>query len=283
MCWPELPSRDHPLTRSVGAGTYAAVMSEAAALAAAAVAPAAPAPLRAVRDDRPSPAPLPTIERLLELPDYDLAAALALERELGVSHTLAQVMVRRGLDQPRLVREFLDPREAYEPAAFTGIERAVELIERHVRAGTEITVHGDYDVDGVCATATMVRALRSLGANAGWFLPGRLEDGYGVSLETIRRLAARGTGLLITVDCGITAIDEIAAARALGLDVVVSDHHAPRARGGFRTARLSTRPSVGTRVRTCVEPASRTSSRRRSARPPPRRRSSLSRSRRSPI
>ena len=77
----------------------------------------------------------------------------------------------------------------------------------------------------------MVRALRARGANVGWYLPDRLEDGYGLSLETVRRLAARGTRLLITVDCGITAVDEVAAARAAGLDVVVCDHHAPRADG----------------------------------------------------
>jgi single-stranded-DNA-specific exonuclease len=165
------------------------------------------------------------------LASYDLGAALALEREFGISHTLAQVLVRRRLDESRSVREFLDPREAYEPDSFAGIERALALIERHIRRGAQITVHGDYDVDGVCATTIMVRALRSLGANVGWFLPGRLEDGYGVSLETVRRLAAHGTGLLITVDCGITAVNEVAAARACGLEVIVSDHHAPRADG----------------------------------------------------
>ncbi len=90
-------------------------------------------------------------------------------------------------------------------------------------------MHGDYDVDGVCATAIMVAALRSLGANVGWFLPDRIEDGYGLAVATVERLASRGTSLLITVDCGITAVDEVAAARAAGLDVVVSDHHAPRA------------------------------------------------------
>ncbi len=92
-------------------------------------------------------------------------------------------------------------------------------------------MHGDYDVDGVCATAIMVRALRACGANVGWYLPDRLADGYGLSLETVRRLASRGTGLIVTVDCAITAVDEIAAARAAGLDVVVSDHHAPRPDG----------------------------------------------------
>ena len=168
---------------------------------------------------------------VLDIPTYDLAAALELERELGVSHVLAQVLVRRGLGDAAAARAFLDPSEAHDPGAFAGIERAVELIERHIRAGSRIVVHGDYDVDGVCAAATTVRALRALGADVGWYLPDRLTDGYGLSLETVQRLATRGTRLLVTVDCAITAVDEVAAARAAGLDVVVSDHHAPRADG----------------------------------------------------
>ena len=79
----------------------------------------------------------------------------------------------------------------------------------------------------------MVRALRSLGANVGWFLPSRIDDGYGLSLATVERLAERGDRLLITVDCGITAVDEIAAAVDAGLDVVVTDHHSPRADGAL--------------------------------------------------
>jgi single-stranded-DNA-specific exonuclease len=176
------------------------------------------------------PAPVPPAPRL-ELASYDLTAALALERELGVSHVLAQVLVRRGLSDVSAARAFMNPTEAHSPSAFAGIERAVAVIERHIRAGNRIVVHGDYDVDGVCATATMVRALRALGADVGWYLPDRLTDGYGLALETVRRLTAGGTALLVTVDCAITAVDEVAAARAAGVEVVVCDHHAPRADG----------------------------------------------------
>ncbi len=175
--------------------------------------------------------PAATILRRLEIPDYDLRAALNLKRELGVSHAFAQVLVRRGLANADDARAFLEPREAHDPSAFAGVEAAVELIEGHIARGSRIVVHGDYDVDGVCATAVMVRALRALGAHADWYLPGRLEDGYGISLATVQRLAERGTDLLITVDCGITAVEEVAAARAHGIEVVVTDHHAPRADG----------------------------------------------------
>ena len=165
------------------------------------------------------------------MPPYDLEAALALERELGVGHVLAQILVRRGLGDPAAARDFLAARERHPPAAFDGIEQAVASIERHIRASTRITIHGDYDVDGVCATAILVRALRALGANVNWFLPDRIEDGYGLSNETVRRLATRGTRLLITADCAITAVDEVAAASTIGLEVVVTDHHHPRPGG----------------------------------------------------
>ena len=167
----------------------------------------------------------------LEIPPYRAADALTLQRELGIGHVLAQILVRRGLGAPAQARGFLDAGEAHDPDAFNGIDHAVSMIRRHVAGGGRIVVHGDYDVDGVCATAIMIRALRSLGADAGWFLPSRAEDGYGLSAGTVARLAERGTALIVTVDCGITAVEEVAAARAAGVDIVVSDHHAPRADG----------------------------------------------------
>ena len=170
-------------------------------------------------------------EARLEIPSYDLGGALALQRELGVSHVVAQILVRRGLARSDEARAFLAANEAHEPGEFVGLDRALALIGDHLTRGSRITVHGDYDVDGVCATAIMVRALRSLGATVDWFLPSRMQDGYGLSSATVARLARRGTGLLLTVDCGITAVEEVAAARAAGLDVVITDHHAPRVDG----------------------------------------------------
>ena len=154
-----------------------------------------------------------------------------LRRELGVSDPLAQVLVRRGLSEPALARAFLAGEESHPPSAFAGIEQALEPLLRHVSGGGLITVHGDYDVDGVCSTAVLVRALRALGANVDSYLPDRASDGYGLNGETVRRLAARGTRLLVSVDCAITAVDEVETALALGMEVVVSDHHKPRADG----------------------------------------------------
>jgi single-stranded-DNA-specific exonuclease len=201
-------------------------------LQAATLTDAPPRPGLTLVDPPASGHPARTVPRL-EIAPYAVAEALALERELGVGHVLAQVLVRRGLGDPGQAAAFLRADACHEPGAFAGIDRALEVIGHHVRAGSRIVVHGDYDVDGVCATAIMVRALRELGADVHWFLPSRTEDGYGLSAATVERLAARGTGLIVCVDCGITAVDEVAAARAAGIDVVVTDHHAPRADGSL--------------------------------------------------
>jgi single-stranded-DNA-specific exonuclease len=166
-----------------------------------------------------------------EIPDCPEQDVARLQRELGVSGPVAQVLVRRGMAEPTRARAFLDCSEEHSPQLFAGIGEAVEAILRHVGQGTRITVHGDYDVDGVCSTAVLVRALRELGADVDFYLPDRASDGYGLNLDTVRRLAARGTRLLVTVDCAVTAVQEVAAARALGLEVVVTDHHSPRADG----------------------------------------------------
>ena len=167
----------------------------------------------------------------LTVSPYEFAAAARLAGELGCSHVLAQVLVRRGLASPDDARAFLAAGEAHALSAFPGLSEAAADVLAHVARGSRITVHGDYDVDGICATAVLVRALRTVGADVDWYLPSRIDDGYGLAPATVERLAARGTRLLITVDCAVTAVEEVAAARAAGLDVLVTDHHSPRADG----------------------------------------------------
>jgi single-stranded-DNA-specific exonuclease len=169
-------------------------------------------------------------------PHVDLAPCphadvVGLQQALGCSGPLAQILVRRGLAEPAAARRWLAADEAHDPALFAGIDAATALVLSHVAAGTRITVHGDYDVDGVCSTTILLNVLEALGADADWFLPSRREDGYGLAASTVARLAARGTQLLVTADCAITAVDEVAAARAAGMDVLITDHHAPRADG----------------------------------------------------
>ena len=180
----------------------------------------------------------------LALAPCDPAAVERLRAALGCSRTFAQVLVRRGIGEPDAARAFLAADEVHNPRAFAGMEDAVALIMRHVAAGSRVTVHGDYDVDGVCATALLQRALQRLGGDVDHYLPSRVDDGYGLSAATVERLAERGTRLLVTVDCAVTAVEEVALARRLGLDVVVTDHHRPRADGVLPDAPI-VHPALG--------------------------------------
>jgi single-stranded-DNA-specific exonuclease len=158
---------------------------------------------------------------------YDTAAAARLAAGLGVSPVVATVLARRGFRELEDARRFLAAEDRRDPFEIAGVRAACERVLGHVRRGSPIVVYGDYDVDGVCSTAMLVRALRRHGAAPSWELPSRFGEGYGLSADAVERLAARGAGLLITVDCGITAVEEVAAARAAGLDVIVTDHHRP--------------------------------------------------------
>src|SRR5215212_375270 len=158
---------------------------------------------------------------------YDVALAERLAAGLGVSRPVGVVLARRGFEDVDGARRFLAGDARHDPLTLPGVPAAVELIREHVGRGSRIAVFGDYDVDGVCSTAILVRTLRALGADPVWELPSRFDEGYGLSTAAVERLASRGVGLLVTVDCGITAVDQVAAARAAGLDVIVSDHHLP--------------------------------------------------------
>jgi single-stranded-DNA-specific exonuclease len=160
---------------------------------------------------------------------YDVTVAQRLAAGLGVAPAVGTVLARRGFRELEDARRFLAADERHDPRSLRGVPAACELILEHVRRGTPIAVFGDYDVDGVCSTAMLVRTLRALGAEPAWALPSRFEEGYGLSIAAVERLARRDTGLLVTVDCGITAVEQVAAARGAGLDVVVTDHHRPGA------------------------------------------------------
>ncbi len=156
------------------------------------------------------------------------AAVRALAEELTLDEVTAAVLVRRGYADPDDARRFLDGAlPGHDPFALGDMQAAVETITAAVEAGARICVHGDYDADGICATALAVLLLRELGANVDWHLPSRFEEGYGLNGNTLTRLAEEGFELVLTVDCGITAVDEVAHADALGLQVVVTDHHRP--------------------------------------------------------
>src|SRR5436190_778952 len=146
---------------------------------------------------------------------------------LDLPEPVAVTLVRRGHRTVADAQAFLDASETHDPFAFDSMREITATIERAVDSGTTITVHGDYDCDGVSATAILVRALRQRGARCDWYIPDRMGEGYGLTLGGVERLVARGTGLLITVDCGITCPEEVAAARSAGMEVIVTDHHEP--------------------------------------------------------
>ncbi len=151
-----------------------------------------------------------------------------LARGLDVTEVTASVLARRGYDSPHGAENFLAAAlPGHDPLLLGDMEAAVARIRTAVADRTRICVHGDYDVDGICATALAVLFLRELGADVVWHLPSRFEEGYGVSRDTLGRLSDDGVGLLVTVDCGITAVEEVAEAKSRGLDVVVTDHHRP--------------------------------------------------------
>jgi single-stranded-DNA-specific exonuclease len=158
---------------------------------------------------------------------YDVAVAERLTKALGISRAVGAILARRGFRQLEEARSFLAADERHDPATLPGVPRACEIILDHLRRGARIAVFGDYDVDGVCSTAMLVRTLRTLGGDPLWELPSRFDEGYGLSSAAVERLASRGVELLVTVDCGITAVAEVAAGGAAGLEVIVTDHHRP--------------------------------------------------------
>src|SRR6478672_12628433 len=163
-----------------------------------------------------------------KLEPVSFADVRALAAELEVSETVATVLVRRELGDPDHARAFLEPEGiSHDPFLLGDMTAAVERLRVAVERGEKICVHGDYDADGICATALAVLSLRELGADVDWHVPSRFDEGYGLAAETVERLAADGVALLLTVDCGITAADQVARAAALGMDVIVTDHHRP--------------------------------------------------------
>lgn len=143
----------------------------------------------------------------------------------------AQLLWNRGLRSRAEAEEFLQPdyRHLADPFLMKGMDRAVERIARALESGEGIAVYGDFDADGVTGVTLLVQVLRTLGGRVYPYIPHRIEEGYGLNMEAVERLAAEGIRLLITVDCGISNTAEVARARALGMDVVITDHHLPPA------------------------------------------------------
>ncbi len=162
-------------------------------------------------------------------PAPDEAAARRLASVLTLPLPFARLLVQRGYGEPEAARRFLRPSrdDLHDPFLLPDMDRAVERLMRAVRSGETVLVHGDYDVDGQSATAIMTRVLRHLGGRPVPFVPHRLRDGYDLSEAGVRAAAAAGATVILTLDCGTTAVEAVAQACGLGMDVIVADHHLP--------------------------------------------------------
>ena len=148
---------------------------------------------------------------------------------LGLPPIIARLLCQRGLDDPEAARRFLHPEltQLHDPFLLTGMREAVDRLLAAIANAEPIAIHGDYDVDGVTSTVILRRAIELLGGTVAHFVPDRIRDGYGLQPATVERLGAAGARLVISVDCGIRATEAAERARALGVDLIITDHHEP--------------------------------------------------------
>ncbi|MCY4568376.1 MAG: single-stranded-DNA-specific exonuclease RecJ [Candidatus Poribacteria bacterium] len=160
----------------------------------------------------------------------DFDSSLALASEVGVSPFAAQLLINRGIKTAAEAQSYLYPSldGLHSPFKLAGMDKAVERIHKAISRGEKICVYGDYDVDGTTATALLLNTFRQMDVPVDYYIPNRFGDGYGLSEDTVEKIHQKNEAkLLITVDCGITSVKEIALANKLGIDVIVTDHHQP--------------------------------------------------------
>ena len=159
--------------------------------------------------------------------DGDILARVASENNIPVP--VAELMIKKGLETKEDIDLFFNGslKSLRNPFDILDMEKAAERIAQAVMNHESICIYGDYDVDGVTATALMYIFLMQCGANVSYYIPNRLEEGYGLNKDAISEIHQRGTNLIITVDCGISAIDEVLLSKELGMDIIITDHHQP--------------------------------------------------------
>jgi single-stranded-DNA-specific exonuclease len=163
------------------------------------------------------------------IPASNPQAVDALVASLRITSAAAQVLVRRGLADPACARRFLNPSldDLLDPLLMRGMQPAIERIRRAIQAGEKILIYGDYDVDGTTSVVVLTKAVQLAGGAAGYHVPHRLKEGYGMRPEVVETAAAQGVTLMISVDTGIRAAEVVARANELGIDTIVTDHHLP--------------------------------------------------------
>jgi single-stranded-DNA-specific exonuclease len=165
--------------------------------------------------------------KLWRIQPHDSARIMALERSAGISAVVAQLLVCRGIHDPARARTFLDARlsDLRDPEQLPGIAEAADRVTAAIAAGRRIVVYGDYDVDGMSGTAILYLCLKMLSGQVSYYVPNRIEEGYGLHCDALTNLAEQGAQTIITVDCGASSIVEAHKARELGLELIVTDHH----------------------------------------------------------
>jgi len=159
----------------------------------------------------------------------DDARVAAFARQLGVSPIVAGLLIARGYQDPAAAQAFLHPSldQLHDPALMLGMSEAVLRLQQAIDNHEPILVYGDYDVDGTTGTAVLLRALRMLGATAGYHVPHRFTEGYGIQQAALERAVREGYKLVVSVDCGIRAHEPLHWARKHALDIIITDHHLP--------------------------------------------------------
>ena len=168
-----------------------------------------------------------TVRKAWHLLPHDSDAIARLATATNGSPVVAQLLLNRGITDPTDAARFLQGHLSglHPPELLPGVPEAAERIGRAVAAGRKVCIFGDYDTDGVTGTAILVQLLRKLGADVQFHIPLRITDGYGLNVDKLRKLAETGVGLVISVDCGITAVEEAEEARRLGIELIITDHH----------------------------------------------------------
>ncbi|MBR3621983.1 MAG: DHH family phosphoesterase, partial [Selenomonadaceae bacterium] len=157
--------------------------------------------------------------------------AAKLSEELTVSKAFASILLERGVTSKEIAEVFLFPEENqpfHDPLLMQDMGKGTVRILQALGKKEKITVYGDYDVDGITATALLTKTLRTLGGNVDFYIPDRQKEGYGLNVDALKTLRENGTKLVVTVDCGIAGIDEVAAVKGL-MDIIITDHHIPSA------------------------------------------------------
>jgi single-stranded-DNA-specific exonuclease len=164
----------------------------------------------------------------LSATNSDLKRRIA--KDLLCPEVIAELLIRKNLTDPDEINRFFEPslKHSHDPFLFEDMGKAVERILHAISHREKITIHGDYDVDGTTATALLYLGLRALGAEINYYIPHRMIDGYGVSFKGVNQFRDEGTNLIISVDCGINAIEEVDVINDLGMDIIITDHHNPK-------------------------------------------------------